>query len=37
MFYAGFFMLIGFVIQALEVAAHIAIILCAIKYLKKKD
>jgi hypothetical protein len=32
-----FVALLGFVVQAIEISAYIAIILCAIKYLKKKD
>jgi hypothetical protein len=32
-----FVALLGFVLSAIEIAAYIAIILCAIKYLRKKD
>jgi hypothetical protein len=32
-----FGVLISYALSAIEIAAYIAIILCAIKYLKKKD
>jgi hypothetical protein len=29
--------ILSFILQAIEISAYIAIILCAIKYLRKKD